>query len=272
MARNSTGTYTLPESAFTPNTTISSAAVNSNFSDIATALTQSLATTGVTSMTGPVKAASGSVAAPGYTFASDTDTGFWLAGSNQIGWAAGGVQGATFNTDLSVTWAGAATWGGAATFNGAVTINGATNLTGAITFTTTSFTFGAGAGAGFYTGIAGKVDIELVIDGGGSVVTTGQKGQIHVPFAVTITKWWVIADQSGSITVDVLRANNGVPSVSMVGAGNKPTLAASQLTSAAPSGWTSVALAADDFLDFNVSGPATLTRCTVVLTGTRIGA
>lgn len=110
MPRSISGVYTLPEASFIAGTTIQSAPVNSDLSDIASALTQSLATTGVSSMTGPIKAADGTLTTPSFTFASDTGTGFYLAGSHQIGLAINGVQAATFNSDLSVTWVGDATW------------------------------------------------------------------------------------------------------------------------------------------------------------------
>jgi len=77
MPRNASGTYTLPEAAFVSGTTIVSADMNSDLSDVATALTQSLATTGVSSMTGPLKLADGSAAAPSLTLASDTTTGWY---------------------------------------------------------------------------------------------------------------------------------------------------------------------------------------------------
>lgn len=48
MPRDGAGTYSLPQSPFQPNTVISSATVNSNFSDIATGLTGSLASNGET--------------------------------------------------------------------------------------------------------------------------------------------------------------------------------------------------------------------------------
>lgn len=135
MPRNSSGVFTLPIGAFAPSGLIKSSDHNSNYSDIATALTQSLATTGVSTMTGAIKAAAGAINAPSYTFGSNLTTGFWLAGANQIGWTANGVQGATFNSDLSVTWAGAATWAGNVTYSGTVTINGVATHGGASTFT-----------------------------------------------------------------------------------------------------------------------------------------
>lgn len=51
MPRNGAGSYTLPEAAFQSGQTISSAAVNSDLSDIATALTQSVSRDGQTTIT-----------------------------------------------------------------------------------------------------------------------------------------------------------------------------------------------------------------------------
>lgn len=106
MPRSSSGNYSLPVAAFVPGGLIKSADDNSNLGDIAAALTQSLATTGVSTMTGALIGAAGLVTTPGYTFNGATKTGFYLAGTNQIGWASNGVQGATFNADTSVTFAG----------------------------------------------------------------------------------------------------------------------------------------------------------------------
>src|SRR5262252_10035920 len=135
MPRNASGTYTLPIGAFAPLGLIKSADHNSNYSDIAAALTQSLATTGVSTMTGQIKAAAGTVGAPSYAWGTDTNTGFYLAGSHQIGWAANGVQGATFNSNLTVTWAAGASFGGnvSVTGNGSFTgtlAGGNTTITG----------------------------------------------------------------------------------------------------------------------------------------------
>ena len=52
MARNGSGTYSLPQPPFTAGTTIASSAVNSDFSDIAAALTQSISKDGQTVYTG----------------------------------------------------------------------------------------------------------------------------------------------------------------------------------------------------------------------------
>lgn len=272
MPRNSTGTYSLPQSSYVDGQTITAEIINSNFSDIANELTNSLAANGVTTMTGQIKASAGSVAAPGIAFGTSTGTGLYLAGTNQIGIATNGTQLATLNSDQSVSLAGAFTAAGASTFNGAVTHASTTTLTGAVTLNATTYTFGAGAVAGFYTALAPAASIGQIIDGAGSVVTTGQRGQIYIPFPMTITNWWVMADQSGSVTIDVLRANNAVPSSSIVGAGTKPNLSSSQFTTSAPSSWTSTTLAANDFIAFSITGsPSSVTRVSIYLSGLRTG-
>jgi len=80
--------------------------MNSNLADIATAITQSVATTGVSSMTGAFLAASGSAVTPSISFSSDTSTGLYLAGTHQIGISTNGVVAVTINSDGSVTFVG----------------------------------------------------------------------------------------------------------------------------------------------------------------------
>ena len=111
-----------------------------------------------------------------------------------------------------------------------------------------------------------QTDIEFIIDGGGSVISNGAKGFLRIPWPATIAAWHVIADQVGSIVIDVLRAADPlIPTVSMVGGGNKPTLSTSQLAEVAPSGWTSTTFAADDWIGFSVVSATTVTRVTVCL-------
>jgi hypothetical protein len=84
MARNGSGTHTVPNS-FTPSTTISSSAVNANFTDISAEITNSVAVDGQSTMTGTLKAANGAVALPAITFGSDPDSGMYRIGANNIG-------------------------------------------------------------------------------------------------------------------------------------------------------------------------------------------
>lgn len=130
MSRNASGTYTLPVSAYVSGTVIRSADMNSNLSDIATALTQSLATTGVSSMTGPVKLANGSSGAPSLTFAGETTTGFYWSAAGTVNYVVAGTTvftlsaaGATIGTGLTLTTSvlsvsTTSTFTGTATFSG----------------------------------------------------------------------------------------------------------------------------------------------------------
>ncbi len=97
MPRNGSGTYTLPQAAFVPSTTISSASVNSDFSDIATALTGSVAANGETSITGPMRFASGTAPLPSITFTSESTTGFYFVSTGKIGVTGAGTAIAFFD-------------------------------------------------------------------------------------------------------------------------------------------------------------------------------
>lgn len=91
MPRNGSGTYILPESAFVAGTVISSAAVNDDFSDIAIALTGSLARNGEGGMTGQFKAIDGSQTIPSITFENEQNTGICRFSTNAMGFIVNGV-------------------------------------------------------------------------------------------------------------------------------------------------------------------------------------
>lgn len=107
----------------------------------------------------------------------------------------------------------------------------------------------------------------LTIDGAGSPITTGSKGYITVPYDCTIDLWTVLGDQAGSVTVDVKRATYAAfpTTTSIVGAGGKPTLSSARKAQSAPTGWTSIALAAGDVIEFTIDSAATITRLSVSL-------
>lgn len=95
MARNGTGTYTVPNS-FTPTTTIDSSDMNDNFSDMGDELTNSVAVDGQSVMTGALKAANGSAGTPSITFGSDLNTGFYRDAADTPAISAGGTKVASF--------------------------------------------------------------------------------------------------------------------------------------------------------------------------------
>jgi hypothetical protein len=109
--------------------------------------------------------------------------------------------------------------------------------------------------------------IAYVIDGGGSVPTTGVKGQIDIPANCTITGWVITADQSGSAVVDILRSTySGFPTTSSIAGTDKPTLSSAQKNEdLSLTGWGSTAINAGDQIQFNLSSVTTCTRLNITL-------
>ncbi len=122
-------------------------------------------------------------------------------------------------------------------------------------------------------------DIEFIIDGGGSAITTGVKGDLEIPFACTIQRATLLADQSGSIVVDIFKcsyANYDGGSTHPV-SGDKITASAPPTISTATkaqdstlTGWTT-SITAGDILRFNVNSITTCTRVTLALKVLRTG-
>lgn len=107
----------------------------------------------------------------------------------------------------------------------------------------------------------------LNVDGGGNVITTGQKGYITIPFACTIQSVTMIADQVGSCVVDIWKAAYPtIPTVAnTIAASALPTLSSSQKSQDTTlTGWTT-AVSAGDVLGFNVNSVSTITRLNLVL-------
>lgn len=114
--------------------------------------------------------------------------------------------------------------------------------------------------------------ITFVIDGGGSAITTGIKGDLEIPFNCTINRATALADQSGSIVVDIWKDSYT----------NYPATDADSITASAPvtistatksqdttlSGWTTT-ITAGDILRFNVDSASTVTRVTISLKVTK---
>lgn len=111
-------------------------------------------------------------------------------------------------------------------------------------------------------------EIVLVIDGGGSAITTGIKSDLPVSFNCTINSMTLVADQVGSVVVDIWKTPFAAfppTSSNSITASDKPTLAsAASATDAALTGWTTT-INAGDILRFNVNSAATVTRATLIL-------
>lgn len=116
MPRNGSGSYSLPEAAFIPNTAISSAAVNSDLSDIASALTGSLARDGQGGMTAVLPLAN-----TGFVYTNDPNTGIRRTASDTQAISCGSVDTVTVtSTGASVT--------GTLDVSGALTVGGSSLL------------------------------------------------------------------------------------------------------------------------------------------------
>ena len=116
------------------------------------------------------------------------------------------------------------------------------------------------------------ITITYIIDGGGSVITTGEKGHLEIPFACTLTSWTLLADQSGSIVIDVWNDTyaNFPPTVADTIAGSeKPTLSAAQKNQDLALGTWTTAVSAGDILAFNVDSASTVERITLSIRATK---
>jgi hypothetical protein len=115
--------------------------------------------------------------------------------------------------------------------------------------------------------------VTFVVDGGGSTITTGVKGDVVVPENYTIVSATLLADQSGSIVVDIFKTT-----YASYDAGSTHPVSGDKITASAPptistatkaqdstlTGWTT-SLTAGDILRYNVNSVTTCQRVTVAL-------
>lgn len=111
-------------------------------------------------------------------------------------------------------------------------------------------------------------DILWVIDGAGSVITTGIKYGPQIDFNCTILANTVLLDQSGSIVIDVWKdtyANYPPTNADSITASAKPTVSsATKSTDSTLTGWTTT-ITAGDILRFNVDSVSTATWALISL-------
>ena len=114
--------------------------------------------------------------------------------------------------------------------------------------------------------------INFIIDGGGAAVATGVMGDVQIDFKCTITSVEMLADQSGSMVVDIWKdtyANFPPTNADTITATATPTIsAATKSSDSTLTGWTT-SIATGDILRYNVDSNSTIERATVALNYTR---
>lgn len=114
--------------------------------------------------------------------------------------------------------------------------------------------------------------INLVIDGGGAEIADGVQVDVEIPFACTINQVTLLADQSGSIVVDLWAdayANYPPTDDDSITAAAPPTITtATKSQDTTLTGWTT-ALAAGAILRANVDSCTDIERVTLSLKVTR---
>ena len=112
------------------------------------------------------------------------------------------------------------------------------------------------------------LSVTFVVDGVGSVVSTGTKNPIKIPRGGILVGWTLMGKPSGSVTVDILRAANtvGLPVTSIIGSGTKPALSSAvENSSTTLTGWTSTTLFDKDNLAISLSGISSVTYVELTL-------
>jgi hypothetical protein len=142
-----------------------------------------------------------------------------------------------------------------------------------VTSTTNNTNLNADYMDGYHATSFIPVSITFVIDGGGSAITTGIKGDIEIPFACTIDRATALADTTGTIAVAIWKDTYA----------NYPPVALDNITAGAPvsitagnaksqdttlTGWTKT-ITAGDTLRYNVDSCSNITRVTISLRANR---
>jgi hypothetical protein len=144
---------------------------------------------------------------------------------------------------------------------------------------TANFTDNAGSGSsdtGYLTGYVSKTEtgniavgtIGLILDGGGSTITTGYKSFTTTAFSGEILSYTVLADRTGSIVIDVWKdtyANYPLTSGDSICATNKVTLATGiKNTDSTLTSWTKAFAVGDNF-GFNVDSVSGVQKISLTL-------
>lgn len=116
------------------------------------------------------------------------------------------------------------------------------------------------------------LNITFIIDGGGAEITDGQKGHLEIPFACTIDRVTMMADQEGSIIVDIWKDTYALfppTDGDSITSATPPTIAVGvKSQDSTLAAWTT-AIVAGDILAFNVDSCTDIQRVTISLKVTK---
>jgi hypothetical protein len=111
-------------------------------------------------------------------------------------------------------------------------------------------------------------NVEFLLDGGGGAITVGIKGELFFDFNAYILGVTLLADQAGSLVVDLWKQAYGSypPSdANSITAAAPPTLStANKMQDFTLTGWTRN-IVAGDCIRINVDSCTTITRCLIAL-------
>jgi hypothetical protein len=92
MARDSSGFYTLPGTAFVQGQTAQAPDMNAKLADLAAEMTDSVSRSAKGGFTSPIRTVDGAVASPGFAFTQETGSGWYRVSAGVLGLAVLGVQ------------------------------------------------------------------------------------------------------------------------------------------------------------------------------------
>jgi hypothetical protein len=267
MARNGAGVFAVLNPILI-GALRSSSAVNQDFSDMGDEITNTLPVDGQAGMTGQFRAADGSLTMPGMSFAVDTRLGFRRTAQGEMRWVSGGQDRFFIDLDGKAWHLADMSVAGALTLNAEVSAPMSDPVTigkfaanGAAKRTSSTSTPAWSPEPFYYT-------LHYTIGGYGTVIPTGVIGDLQAPAAGTIVSAALMADQTGSVSVDIWKDSyaNYPPTVADSIVASSPLVVSSGVgvLDQTLSGWTT-AVAAGDCFRFNVNSVTTVTRLTIAL-------
>lgn len=174
---------------FLPSTTISSTAMNANFTAVANAIDLSMDLAGTEIMTGQLQGANGTAAAPSFSFGTDLNVGMYRKAADEIGFATAGTLRMWLDSAGKGWFAGALDVAtslhvgttfvadGASTLTGATTVGSTLGVTGVLSALST-LELGNASDTTLARSSAGNVSVEgnLMYRAGGTDVPVADGG------------------------------------------------------------------------------------------------